>query len=41
MHPQPAGNFCDIHQTDNKGPGLFAKVDIEAGIVISEEEINI
>jgi SET domain len=40
MHPQPAATYCEIRQTDNKGLGLFAKVDIKEGTVISDE-INI
>ena len=37
MYPQPAGGFCDIRQTEGKGLGLFAKIDIAKGTVISDE----
>lgn len=37
MLPQPAAEFCDLRQTEAKGLGLFAKVDIAKGTVISRE----
>lgn len=36
---QPAGNLCKIRQTKKKGLGLYAKVDIAEGTLISEEKI--
>ncbi len=37
MHPQPAGGICDLRQIENEGLGLFAKVDIPEGTIISDE----
>lgn len=39
MHHQPAGELCDVRQTETKGLGIFAKVDIRAEAVISDEVI--
>ncbi|ERF75815.1 hypothetical protein EPUS_01645 [Endocarpon pusillum Z07020] len=35
--PQPAGRLCEIRQTEKKGLGLYAKVDIAEATIISEE----
>ncbi len=34
---QPAGSLCEIRQTEKKGLGIYAKIDIAEGTVISEE----